>query len=85
MGSARGGSNPSAVARVCVYVTSYTKLKLCAWMAEWSKAVDLSSILFVGVGSNPTSGIIKFVRQVKYFCVASLVAHASIFTLSVQE
>ena len=27
-----------------------------AWMAEWSKAVDLSSILFVGVGSNPTSG-----------------------------
>ena len=30
---------------------------LHAWMAEWSKAVDLSSILFVGVGSNPTSGI----------------------------
>ena len=27
-------------------------------MAEWSKAVDLSSILFVGVGSNPTSGIV---------------------------
>ena len=29
-------------------------------MAEWSKAVDLSSILFVGVGSNPTSGIKNF-------------------------
>ena len=28
-----------------------------AWMAEWSKAVDLSSILVRGVGSNPTSGI----------------------------
>ena len=25
-----------------------------AWMAEWSKAVDLSSILYGGVGSNPT-------------------------------
>lgn len=37
-----------------------------AWMAEWSKAVDLSSILFVGVGSNPTSGI-KFKKQIFFF------------------
>ena len=28
-----------------------------AWMAERSKAVDLSSIIFGCVGSNPTSGI----------------------------
>ena len=28
--------------------------RLQAWMAEWSKAVDSSSILFGGVGSNPT-------------------------------
>ena len=26
-----------------------------AWMAEWSKALDSSSSLFGGVGSNPTS------------------------------
>ena len=78
MGSARGGSNPSAVARVCVCykllcyelcervsIESHTELELYAWMAEWSKAVDLSSILFVGVGSNPTSGIINiFVSRV---------------------
>ncbi len=25
-------------------------------MAEWSKATDSSSVLFGGVGSNPTSG-----------------------------
>ena len=31
---------------------------ICAWMAEGSKAVDLSSILFGGVGSNPTSSMI---------------------------
>ena len=29
---------------------------MCAWMAEWSKAVDLSSIIYGCVGSNPTSG-----------------------------
>ena len=31
-----------------------------AWMAEGSKAVDLSSILFGGVGSNPTSSNFNF-------------------------
>ena len=29
---------------------------LGAWMAEWSKAADLSSVIFGCVGSNPTSG-----------------------------
>ncbi len=28
-------------------------------MAEWSKATDSSSVLFGGVGSNPTSGSMK--------------------------
>ena len=41
---------------------------LHAWMAEWSKAVDLSSILFVGVGSNPTSGI-PCVMEKKFFAM----------------
>ena len=40
MGSARVGSNPTGVD---------------AWMAERSKAVDLSSIISGCVGSNPTS------------------------------
>ena len=34
-----------------------------AWMAEWSKAADLSSVIFGCVGSNPTSG--KFQRNMK--------------------
>ena len=45
-------------------------------MAEWSKAVDLSSILFVGVGSNPTSGIVP--NKKKYIFVSrvsQLVTH----------
>ena len=48
-----GGSNPSVVDN---YNNKYNNIYIIAWMAEWSKAVDLSSILFVGVGSNPTSG-----------------------------
>ncbi len=44
MGFARGGSNPSVIA--------FGR----AWMAEWSKAADLSSVIFGCVGSNPTSG-----------------------------
>ncbi len=39
---------------VCVYICEYIKY---AWMAEWSKAADLSSVIFGCVGSNPTSGI----------------------------
>ena len=49
MGSARGGSNPSAV-------VSWYHRNRHAWMAEWSKAADLSSVIFGCVGSNPTSG-----------------------------
>lgn len=33
---------------------------LNAFMAEWSKAVDSSSILFGGVGSNPTPSMLFF-------------------------
>ncbi len=42
------GSNPvkSAIYNIYKY----------AWMAEWSKAADLSSVIFGCVGSNPTSG-----------------------------
>ena len=36
------------------------KATLRAWMAEWSKAVDSSSILSGGVGSNPTPSIYLF-------------------------
>ena len=50
MGFARGGSNPSAV------VFSNKNEYNYAWMAEWSKAADLSSVIFGCVGSNPTSG-----------------------------
>ncbi len=32
------------------------------WMAEWSKALDSSSSLFGGVGSNPTSTTTFFVK-----------------------
>ena len=52
MGYARGGSNPSAVD--CINSVIIFKLK--ALMAEWSKAADLSSVIFGCVGSNPTSG-----------------------------
>lgn len=39
------------------------KTKKFAWMAEWSKAADLSSVLYGGVGSNPTSSkLIKFLK-----------------------
>ena len=38
--------------------TNKDKNKNSAWMAERSKAADLSSVLFGGVGSNPTSSII---------------------------
>ena len=31
-----------------------------AWMAEWSKAADLSSVIFGCVGSNPTECIFDF-------------------------
>ena len=59
VGSARGGSNPPAVAHNNSY--SYICIKRInvshAWMAEWSKAADLSSVIFGCVGSNPTSGI----------------------------
>ena len=59
MGSARGGSNPSAVAYSIQYNTIQYNI-LSAWMAEWSKAADLSSVIFGCVGSNPTSGIMHF-------------------------
>ena len=58
MGSARGGSNPSVVD--CKH-TTHTMHTLHAWMAEWSKAADLSSVIFGCVGSNPTSGTFLFV------------------------
>ena len=43
-----------------------------AWMAEWSKAVDLSSILYGGVGSNPTPSrrhMIIWIFFFVHFCV----------------
>ena len=60
--SKSGGHLPAGV-RIPLLSYMIHFISLCnninAWMAEWSKAVDLSSILFVGVGSNPTSGIKK--------------------------
>ena len=51
-----GGSNPSAVAYARTYhILCYIYI-IPAWMAEWSKAADLSSVIFGCVGSNPTSG-----------------------------
>ena len=47
MGYARVGSNPTAV----VYIR--------ALLAEWSKAADLSSVIFGCVGSNPTGCMYK--------------------------
>ena len=40
--------------------------KIFAWMAEGSKAVDLSSILFGGVGSNPTPSNNNFFKNFIY-------------------
>ena len=40
---------------ITIYITT-----VVAWMAEWSKAADLSSVIFGCVGSNPTSGIFFF-------------------------
>ena len=65
VGSARVGSNPIAVELykyhvTCVYTRDVTQIYKYAWLAEWSKAVDLSSIIFGCVGSNPTSGITKY-------------------------
>ncbi len=37
-------------------------------MAEWSKATDSSSVLFGGVGSNPTSGSMQLLFF--FFCVS---------------
>ena len=53
--SKSGGLLPAGVRIPLLSFNAYHALH--AWMAEWSKAVDLSSILFVGVGSNPTSGM----------------------------
>ena len=50
--SKSGGLCPRGFESPCCRASSDTY----AWMAEWSKAVDLSSILVRGVGSNPTSG-----------------------------
>ena len=63
VGSARGGSNPPAVARmiVCSYHRIIVSIVSHAWMAEWSKAADLSSVIFGCVGSNPTSGIRNYI------------------------
>jgi hypothetical protein len=45
--------------QVAVSSEAWVRTPQCAfaWMAEGSKAVDLSSILSGGVGSNPTSSI----------------------------
>ena len=40
----------------CCRIYIYVCMQFNAWMAERSKAVDLSSIIFGCVGSNPTSG-----------------------------
>ena len=52
LGFARAGSNPAGV--VVFSFTYMTKLSCKGSMAEWSKALDSSSSLFGGVGSNPT-------------------------------
>ena len=52
LGFARAGSNPAGV--VVFSFTYMTKLSCNGSMAEWSKALDSSSSLFGGVGSNPT-------------------------------
>ncbi len=39
-------------------------------MAEWSKATDSSSVLFGGVGSNPTSGSMQLLFFFFFFCVS---------------
>ena len=47
----------SAIQAYCVYGReNINNTNQYAWLAEWSKATDSSSVLFGGVGSNPTSG-----------------------------
>ena len=48
------GSNPIGGLK---FFKIFMIIFIIAWMAEGSKAVDLSSILFGGVGSNPTPSI----------------------------
>ncbi len=38
----------------CLFGDQFKQINKIAFVAEWSKAVDSSSILFGGVGSNPT-------------------------------
>ena len=61
MGYARVGSNPAA--------DEYREYNKNAWMAERSKAADLSSVIFGCVGSNPTSSKI-IITVVMYAFVA---------------
>ena len=56
----RGQSWPSGLRRYVQVVVSFMRhgfeshrLHMCAWVAEGSKAGDLSSSLFGGMGSNP--------------------------------
>lgn len=44
-----------------------------AWMAEWSKAADLSSVIFGCVGSNPTECNIQCQYKKKYIFVTPTV------------
>ena len=48
VGFARVGSNPTGVA---IYISN---IIICAFLAEWSKALRLGRSIFGCVGSNPT-------------------------------
>ena len=71
MGYARAGSNPAAVV---VLIALHC---IDAWMAERSKAVDLSSIIFGCVGSNPTSG-----KQLAYHIIYIYMCRCSIVVIA---
>lgn len=57
MGSSRVSSNLTGVAYARYFFVRWVT-QSNAWMAERSKAADLSSVIYGCVGSNPTSGIL---------------------------
>ena len=52
---------------------------MCGSVAEWSKALDLGSSLYGGVGSNPTTAKIIYLLTVSYVGAYWAIQHVPYF------